>query len=52
LTASGKVGLAFSYQITPSNNPISFNATDLPAGLSINKTTGIISGTPRRGPSK
>jgi Domain of unknown function (DUF4082)/Bacterial Ig domain/Putative Ig domain len=46
LTASGKVGVAFSYQITASNNPTSFNATGLPAGLSVNTTTGVISGTP------
>jgi hypothetical protein len=46
LTASGTVGAAFSYQITASNNPTSFNATGLPAGLSVNTTTGVISGTP------
>src|ERR1700746_2301216 len=46
LTASGKVGVAFNYQITASNNPTSFNATGLPAGLSVNTTTGVISGTP------
>jgi hypothetical protein len=46
LTASGTVGVAFSYQITATNNPTSFNATGLPAGLSVNTTTGLISGTP------
>jgi hypothetical protein len=46
LTASGTVGSAFSYQITASNNPTSFNATGLPSGLSVNTTTGVISGTP------
>jgi hypothetical protein len=46
LTASGTVGVAFSYQITATNNPISYNATGLPAGLSVNTTTGLISGTP------
>jgi hypothetical protein len=46
LTASGTVGVTFSYQITASNNPTSFNATGLPAGLSVNTTTGLISGTP------
>ena len=45
LTASGTVGSAFSYQITASNNPTSFNATGLPSGLSVNMTTGVISGT-------
>jgi len=44
--AAGKVGQAFSYQITATNSPTSFNATGLPAGLSINTTTGLISGTP------
>jgi N,N-dimethylformamidase beta subunit-like protein/uncharacterized protein DUF4082/Big-like domain-containing protein/putative Ig domain-containing protein len=46
LTVSGTVGAAFSYAITASNNPTSFNATGLPAGLSVNTTTGVISGTP------
>jgi hypothetical protein len=46
LTASGQVGVPFSYQITASNNPTSFNATGLPAGLSVNHTTGVISGKP------
>src|SRR5438045_1395204 len=45
-TASGTVGVAFSYQITATNNPISFNATGLPAGLTVNTSTGLISGTP------
>ncbi len=46
VTASGTIGTAFSYQITASNSPTSFNATGLPAGLSVNTTTGLISGTP------
>jgi hypothetical protein len=45
-TASGTVGKAFSYQITATNSPTSFGATGLPAGLSINTSTGLISGTP------
>src|SRR5437764_2156994 len=45
-TASGTVGVAFSYQITATNNPTSFNATGLPAGLTVNTSTGLISGTP------
>ncbi len=45
-TASGTEGSAFSYQITASNSPTSFGATGLPAGLSINSATGLISGTP------
>ena len=46
LTASATVGSAFTYQITGSQNPTSFNATGLPAGLTVNTTTGVISGTP------
>src|SRR5205807_629155 len=46
LTATGQVGVAFSYQITATNNPTSYNATGLPAGLSVNTSTGLISGTP------
>lgn len=45
LTASGVAGTSFSYQITASNQPTSYNASGLPPGLSIN-TTGLISGTP------
>src|SRR5438094_1475128 len=44
--ATGQVGVAFSYQITATNNPTSYNATGLPAGLSVNTSTGLISGTP------
>jgi len=45
-TATGQVGVAFSYSITATNSPTSFNATPLPAGLSINTATGLVSGTP------
>ena len=45
-TATGTVGVAFTYPITATNNPTSFNATPLPAGLSVDTTTGVISGTP------
>jgi hypothetical protein len=45
-TASGFVGLAFSYLITANNSPTSYNATGLPAGLSVNTATGLITGTP------
>ena len=46
LTQSGTVGTAFSYQITASGSPNSFGATGLPAGLSLNTTTGAITGMP------
>src|SRR5262249_43626106 len=46
LTATATVGTFFSYQITANNNPVSYNATDLPGGLTVNTTTGVISGTP------
>ena len=46
LTACGAKGVAFSYTIAASNNPTSFTASPLPAGLSVNTSTGVISGTP------
>ncbi|MGA2987133.1 MAG: Ig domain-containing protein, partial [Terriglobia bacterium] len=45
-TASGVVGTAFSYQITATNTPTGYGATGLPNGLSVNTTSGLISGTP------
>ena len=35
---------AVNYQIVATNSPTSYGATDLPAGLTIDTTTGIISG--------
>ena len=46
LTATATRGTAFTYQITADNSPTSFVATGLPGGLSINTTSGLISGTP------
>jgi len=47
-TANGMVGSSFSHQITASNNPTSYSVSGaLPAGLSLNATSGLISGTPR-----
>jgi hypothetical protein len=46
LTATGQVGAAFSYQITASNSPTSYNATGLPPGLNVDTSTGLITGTP------
>ena len=45
-SAAATVGQPFSYQITATNDPTSFGATGLPAGLSVNTTSGLISGTP------
>lgn len=45
-TANGTVGVAFSYQITATEDPTSFSAVGLPSGLSLNATNGLISGTP------
>jgi Putative Ig domain len=48
--ATGTVGVVFTpYQITVSSgggNPQSYNATGLPPGLTVNTSTGVISGTP------
>lgn len=46
LTASGNQGSPFTYTITATNSPTSYTATGLPASLSIDTVTGIISGTP------
>ncbi len=47
-TATGTVGVAFSYQIVATSNftIISYNATGLPSGLAVNTSSGLISGTP------
>lgn len=42
---TGRQGRLITYQITANNNPASFSATNLPAGLNLNTTTGLISGT-------
>jgi hypothetical protein len=44
--ASGQVGKPFKYPITATNKPTSFGASGLPGGLSLNSSTGVISGTP------
>jgi hypothetical protein len=45
-SASATVGSAFTYSITASGTPTSYNAGSLPSGLSVNTSTGVISGTP------
>jgi uncharacterized delta-60 repeat protein len=44
--ATGAPGVPFSFTVTASNAPQTFAASGLPPGLSINQTTGVISGTP------
>jgi autotransporter-associated beta strand protein len=39
------VGKAYNYTIQAIHSPTSFNATGLPDGLSVNTSTGVISGT-------
>jgi hypothetical protein len=46
LTAGGVANSPFSYQIAATNTPTSYSATGLPATLTLNTTTGLISGTP------
>ncbi len=46
LTANGVFGQAFSYQITATNSPVSFGASPLDPGVSVNAVTGLVSGTP------
>ncbi len=46
LTAFGAKGRAFNYRITGSTNEVSFSASNLPKGLTVNSTSGVISGKP------
>ena len=48
LTAAGTYQTALSYTITASGGATSYGATGLPGGLSVDSTTGVISGTPNR----
>ena len=43
--ATAFVGTAFSYQIAATNSPAGYTASNLPAGLSVDASTGLISGT-------
>lgn len=46
LVVTTDVNVPFNYQLAASNNPTSFSATNLPPGLSLNGSSGAISGTP------
>ncbi len=45
LEATGSAGQQFSYQVAATRHPKSYGAVGLPAGLSIQSATGLISGT-------
>jgi prepilin-type N-terminal cleavage/methylation domain-containing protein len=45
-SSTGNQGQSYTYQVSATQNPTSYSASGLPAGLSINATSGIISGTP------
>ena len=47
LTTTGTVSVAFDYQITASHSPTSYGATNLPSGLSLDTSTGEITGSPQ-----
>jgi len=49
LTSTDLVGNTYSYQIVANNTPTSYAAGSLPAGLTVNTATGLISGTPTVG---
>ena len=46
LAASGSVNVPFSYQIVATSSPTSYDATGLPAWLSFDAPTHVLSGTP------
>lgn len=48
-TTTGTTGQAFDYQITATNSPTAYGATDLPPGLSVDMASGLISGIPTQG---
>jgi hypothetical protein len=45
-SATAMVGTGFDFQVTASNSPSAFAASGLPPGLTLNTTTGFMSGTP------
>lgn len=44
-SAGASANESFTYQITASNNPSTFDATGLPAGLSVDPSRGLVTGT-------
>ena len=46
-TAGGKMGAAFSYQITATNSPTTYGVQGLPSWLTVDMKTGLVSGTLR-----
>jgi len=46
LNAVAFLGQPFTFTVTAANNPLGFTATNLPPGLLLNSTNGVISGTP------
>ena len=46
LSATAVLNQPFTYQITATNSPTSFDATGLPAGLAVDNLTGLITGMP------
>ena len=49
LEVNASLNTAFSYTITSDKSNAVLNATGLPTGLTVNQTTGVISGTPTVG---
>ena len=45
-SVAAQLGFAFHFQVTATGNPTQFHAAGLPNGLSLDETTGLISGVP------
>lgn len=52
LSVTATVGQQFTYQVIATNNPTSYSATNLPAGLTFNSALGVISGEPAQAGTK
>jgi PKD repeat protein len=46
LSSAATVGTPFNFMITATNSPTTYSASPLPAGLTFNPASGILSGTP------